>query len=83
VIAINALASDGPMVQRGLKRIYMRFIAVLDAFALTTLSRLRTGAFLFFTGDVTVKTYIYVVAPLAVGAFLMAFMIPEPSAFAP
>jgi hypothetical protein len=38
---------------------------------------------LFCTGNVTVKTYIFVVAPLAFGAFLMAFMIPEPSAFAP
>jgi hypothetical protein len=61
----------------------MRFITILAAFALSTLSRLRTDAFLFFTGDVAVKTYILVVAPLAVGAFLMAFMIPEPSAFAP
>ena len=83
MIAINALASDGPMVKRGLKRIYMRFIAILGAFALATLFRLRTGVSLFCTGNVTVKTYIYVVAPLAVGAFLMAFMIPEPSAFAP
>jgi hypothetical protein len=71
------------MVGWGLKRIYMRFITILAAFALGTLSRLRTDAFLFFTGNVTVKTYILVVAPLAVGAFLMAFMIPEPSAFAP
>jgi hypothetical protein len=55
----------------------------LAAFALGTLSRLRTDAFLFFTGDVTVKTYILVVAPLALGAFVMAFMIPEPSVFAP
>jgi hypothetical protein len=61
----------------------MYFIAVLATFPLATLSRLRTGAFLFFTGEVTVKTYIFVVAPLALGAFLIAFMIPEPSAFAP
>jgi hypothetical protein len=71
------------MVAWGLKRIYMRFITILAAFTLGTLSRLRTDAFLFFTGDVTVKTYILVVAPLALGAFVMAFMIPEPSAFAP
>jgi hypothetical protein len=83
VIPINALAGGWPMVEWGLKRIYMRFIAVLGAFALATLFRLRTGVSLFCTGNVTVKTYIYVVAPLAVGAFLMAFMIPEPSAFAP
>jgi hypothetical protein len=83
VIAINALPGGSLMLGRGLKRICMRFIAILVAFALATLSRLRTGAFLFFTGDVTVKTYIFVVAPVAVGAFLMAFMIPEPSAFAP
>jgi hypothetical protein len=71
------------MVHWGLKRIYMRFIAVSGAFALATLFRLRTGVSLFCTGNVTVKTYVFVVAPLAIGAFLMAFMIPEPSAFAP
>jgi hypothetical protein len=72
------------MVWWGVKRIYMRFFAVLAAFGLAILFRLRTGAFLFFTGDdVTVKTYIFVVAPLAIGAFVMAFMIPEPSPFAP
>jgi hypothetical protein len=61
----------------------VHFVAVLAAFPLAALSRLRTGAFLFFTGDVTVKTYILVVAPLALVAFLIAFMIPETSAFAP
>jgi hypothetical protein len=83
VIAINAPDGGSAMVRWGLKRIYMRFITILAAFALATLSRFRSDAFLFFTGDVTVKTYIFVVAPLAVGAFLMAFMIPEPSVFAP
>jgi hypothetical protein len=83
VIAINALAGGWPMVPRGLKWIYMRFFAVMVGFGLAALLRFRTGVFLFFTGDVTLKTYIFVVAPLAVGAFLMAFMIPEPSAFAP
>jgi hypothetical protein len=55
----------------------------LTAFAFSTFSGLRTGAFLFFKGDVTVQTYIFVVAPLAFGAFVIAFMIPEPSSFAP
>ena len=74
VIAINALAGGWRMVQWGLKRIYMRFIAALGAFAPATLFRLHTGVSLFCTGNVTVKTYIFVVAPLAVGAFLMAFI---------
>jgi hypothetical protein len=79
VIAINAPTGGSPMVQSGVKRIGMHFIA----FAFATLSRLRTGAFLFFKGDVTVQTYVFVVGPLALGAFLIAFMIPEPSSFAP
>jgi hypothetical protein len=82
-MAINALAAGSPMFWWGVKRIGMHFIAVLAAFAFAILSRLRTGAFLFFTGDVTVKTYIFAVAPLAVGAFLIAFMIPQTNAFAP
>ena len=49
-------------------------ILVLAAFALATLSRLRTGAFL---------TYIFVIAPLALGPFLTAFLIPKTSAFGP
>jgi hypothetical protein len=58
----------------------MRFFTVLSAFGLATLFRLRTGVS-FFTGDVTVKTYIFVVAPLAFGAFLIAFMIHQTNVF--
>jgi hypothetical protein len=80
VIAINAPASGSRMVE---KWIFMHFVAASAAFALATLARLRTGVFLFFKGDVTIRTYIFVVAPLALSAFLIAFMIPETSAFAP
>jgi hypothetical protein len=83
VIAINALAVGSPTIKWGYEVDCMHFIAVFAAFALATLSRLRVGVFLFFKGEVTVKTYVFVVAPLALGAFLIAFLIPETSAFAP
>jgi hypothetical protein len=83
VIAINALAGGSPMLWWGLEWSGMHLIAVLAAFAFAILSRLRTSAFLFFTGRVSVRTYIFVVGPLALGAFLIAFLIPETSAFAP
>jgi TctA family transporter len=53
------------------------------AFALGVLSRLRTGVLQFFKAEVTVKTYALVVIPLAFGAFLIALLIPETSAFVP
>jgi hypothetical protein len=61
----------------------MHFVAVSAAFALATLVRLWTGVSLFFEGDVTIRTYIFVVAPLALIAFLIAFMIPQAHTFPP
>jgi hypothetical protein len=47
------------------------------------LSRLHTAGLQFLKAEVTVKTYALVVIPLAFGAFLIALLIPETSAFVP
>jgi hypothetical protein len=47
----------------------------LATFALSTLSRISAGALMFFTGDVTINTFILVLAPVAFCAFLIALRI--------
>jgi hypothetical protein len=45
------------------------------AFAHSISSRIRAGALMFFTGNVTVGTFTLVLTPVAVCAILIAFRI--------